>query len=148
MERVSYDDSYDTCLETYATLRLYNVAPDEVSRELGIRATRSQQLGAPRGHGTVRLHGWFLSSRGAVQSKDVRRHLDWLLDQLVPRRDVIRALIARGASADISCYWLSANGHGGPTISPSQSRRLGELGIDLWFDFYSAHERRPEDRDG
>src|SRR6187551_337836 len=36
---------------------------------------------------------------------------------------------------DISCYWLSQSGHGGPTIPSTQMRRLVELNIELWFDF-------------
>ena len=41
-----------------------------------------------------------------------------------------------GGKIDIACSWYSVSGHGGPTISPKQSMRLANLGIDLWFDVY------------
>lgn len=37
---------------------------------------------------------------------------------------------------DISVYWDSEAGHGGPTLPPALLQRLGNLGIELWFDIY------------
>jgi hypothetical protein len=40
----------------------------------------------------------------------------------------------------ISCYWCSAAGHGGPTVTPAQMRIMADCEIDLWFDFYSPYD--------
>ena len=101
-----YDDDYPTCRETFATLRVF-VEPEKPN---------------------------LLSSESHVASKDVRRHIDYVLD-LIDRDSELRASI-REHRSDITCFWASAQGHGGPTVSPQQMSRLASLGIDLWFDFY------------
>ena len=45
-----------------------------------------------------------------------------------------------GYRMDIFCYWLSAGGHGGPTLSPAIMRRLGELGLEIGFDIYGPYD--------
>jgi hypothetical protein len=47
----------------------------------------------------------------------------------------LKILASQGVKIDICCLWFSESGHGGPTLSPQQLSKLGELGIDLWFDF-------------
>ena len=37
---------------------------------------------------------------------------------------------------DICCFWLSASGHGGPTVSPKQMAKLVELNLEVWWDIY------------
>jgi hypothetical protein len=131
-----YDDDYATCRKTYATFRVFGVDPDEVSECLGRAPNKVQRkgaLGASRQR--YALDGWFLTSNGRVDSKDSRRHLDWLLDQLLPAKDALARLTLEGARVDIFCFWLSV-GQGGPTVSPEQARKLNELGLDLGFDVY------------
>lgn len=45
------------------------------------------------------------------------------------------ALQAAGAKVELYTFWESASGQGGPTLFPSQMKRLGELGIDVEWDF-------------
>ena len=143
-------NDYPTCARTFATLRIYpeRLTPAEVTSRLGIEPSRSQQKGDPLTKSKqpvfARMHGWFLTSEGAVESRDVRRHLDWLLEQLGPRADAVRSLQADGCSMDISCYWLSFSGHGGPSVSPGQMRELARLGLELWFDVYFGGSAAPE----
>ena len=77
-----YNDDYKTCSTTYATLRIIGLSPDEVTLRLGVSPTDSFARGDVRHAARMRHDGWFLSSKEAVDSKDVRRHLDWILDQL------------------------------------------------------------------
>ena len=130
---MEYDDEYPTCGRTYATVRIFGIPATEVGSALGLVATRMQlvSLVPPR-----RPNGWFLTTEGAIASRDIRRHLDWLLDRLEPKAGALAELRSRGASADIFCYWLSATGHGGPTLSPSQSKRLAALDLECGFDVY------------
>lgn len=131
-----YDDEYPTCKATYATLRLYlgDLTPDAVTERLGLSPTESQTQTRSAKHSQA----WFLCSKGQVHSRDVRRHIDWILDQVTPVAARFRDLIARGAKADVACFWVSASGHGGPMLSPIQMRRLAELELECWFDVYSG----------
>jgi hypothetical protein len=131
---------YPTCDKTYATLRIYpeSLDPAEVTKRLRIEPTHSQRRGESRKPGAppTKLHGWFLCSEGAVESRDVRRHLDWLLSQITPQADAILALQSEGCRMDVSCFWISASGHGGPSVLPAQMGELARLGLELWFDVY------------
>ena len=135
-----YDDGFAACARTHATLRVHagDLDPDEVTRALGVEPDRVQRRGEPadrRGLRRVLLNGWFLSTKGKVESRDVRRHVDWLLDRLgddAPAK--LEHVRAAGARADVACDWVSATGSGGPILSPAQLRRLADLGLEVWFD--------------
>ena len=132
-----YNDDYATCERTYASFRVYGVPPGEVTRALALEPSDSQSEGEARTIGSrAKPDGWFLSSKNSIESRDVRRHLDWLLDLLGPQATALRDLRQRGAVMDVSCFWLSASGHGGPTISPEQATKLAALDLDCWFDVY------------
>ena len=76
-----------------------------------------------------------LSSDKMVKSKDCREHIDIILNDIIPKKEVIQNLIKQGALIDMSCFWLSKNGQGRPTLSPNQCQKLAKLKIDIWFDF-------------
>jgi hypothetical protein len=128
-----YDDDYPTCQACHATLCVYGIPFEQVSQALGVGDTSHQ---GPDANAPNRKHGWFLASKDAVRSKDARRHLDWILDQLSDPVDAIDELRRQGARCVISCYWLSAHGHGGPAISGEQAAKLGLLKLELLFDVY------------
>ena len=141
-----YDDDYETCARTYATLCIYpgEIDPDAVTERLGIEPSGWQRRGETS-HASGRmptvatLNGWFLCSRGEIESRDSRRHIDWLLSQLMPKAEAVHSLQMMGCRMDISCYWLSQQGEGGPTLRPAQMRKLADLNIELWFDFYGPY---------
>ena len=142
-----YDDDYPTCAGTYTTLRIYpgEIDPAAVTDRLGIEPSKWQRRGEPTRHAggpskVAPLNGWFLESRGQVDSRDSRRHVDWLLDRVEPSAEALRSLQGAGCRMDISCFWTSRSGHGGPTIPPDQMRRLAALDIELWFDFYGPYD--------
>lgn len=124
---------YPTCERTYATLRIYpeSLDPAEVTARLGIEPTEWQRRSESRRPGSrpAKLHGWFLTSEGALDSRDVRKHLDWLLARVRPRADALLALQASGCHMDVGCFWVSASGHGGPSVRPAQMR---ELAASTW----------------
>ncbi len=133
---------YPTCARTYATLRIYpeSLDPTEVTARLAIEPSDWQRRGESRRSGSrpAKLHGWFLTSQGAVDSCDLRKHLDWLLARVGSRADAIRALQEEGCRMDVSCFWASRSGHGGPSVLPAQMRELARLNLELWFDVYFA----------
>ncbi len=142
-----YNDDYPTCYRTYATLIIYpgDTDPEEISERLGLEPSRSQRRGedlnpAGRTPRIAPLNGWFLSSKEHIDSRDSRRHLDWILEQIAPKRECVRAIRAGGCRVEISCYWCSAAGHGGPMVTPAQMRIMADCEVDLWFDFYGPYE--------
>jgi hypothetical protein len=141
---VAEDSDYQTCKRTYVTLRIYpnSLDPTEVTKRLRIEPTHWQRRGESQkaGNRPAKLHGWFLSSNGEVESRDVRSHLDWLLSRITPQADAILALQRVGCRMDVSCYWVSALGHGGPSVRPAQMGELARLELELWFDVYLGGE--------
>jgi hypothetical protein len=79
----------------------------------------------------------FIKARFARNSRDVRRHVDWLLDQVGDRALTLAELRAAACGTVPSCCSVSATGHGGPMLWPEQLR-LAECGLELWFDVYFA----------
>lgn len=71
-----------------------------------------------------------------MQSRDVRRHVDWLLDQFEDKAEVIHQLQESGSEIHISCFWQSADGQGGPMLDPVIVKRIAKLNIGIIFDVY------------
>ena len=133
-----YDDSYPTCSWTHATLCIYlpnNGNPNELTEKLGIQPYRTQVKGEVR-NDRVRNWptAWFLESKEKVASKEVRRHIDWLLEQLEGKSEVIRELQTDGSEIHLSCFWGSAVGHGGPMLDPEIIKKIASLNIGIAFD--------------
>lgn len=140
----TYNDDYPTCVETYATLRCYHAeaAPEAVTEALGIQPSSSHVKGTQLmdGRQVCRpISGWLLRSKGAVESRDVKRHIDWLLDQVCSLESRLTALKDQGWRMDINCYWLSG-GQGGPMLDPSQMAELARLNLTCGFDVYWVAE--------
>jgi Domain of unknown function (DUF4279) len=146
-----YDDEYGTCARTHATLLIYPVRtdPETITDRLGIEPSRWQRRGGPMAGNLRRppriaeIDAWFLTTKGRFESRDSRRHIDWLLDQIEGKADVLRALQGEGSRICVSCYWATESCGGGPIISPEQMKRLGDLNVELWFDIYFVGEDEP-----
>ena len=123
---------YPTCARTYATLRIYHPSldPDSITRGLEIEPTEVRRAGEARlrQRGVIaKRSAWFLRSQGDVGSRDARRHIDWILDQLEPRGEALRALQAAGCETVVAVFWDSAKGQGGPALSPVNMAGLARL---------------------
>lgn len=136
------DDGYETCERTLATLWIDCDArdPDFVTSYLGVEPTEVQKKGEikqnSRGYKrTIKKSAWFLSSDGKVDSKDVRRHIDWLIAQLTPVKSKLLELQnLEGIVMSVNCIWWSATGGGGPTLWPEQMQGLADLNLECGFD--------------
>ncbi|MEK7951772.1 DUF4279 domain-containing protein [Luteolibacter soli] len=136
-----YNPEYATCAYTHAWLRIMSetLDPDAVTGVMGVQPTETQRAGDPRPtkpDRTYKKSGWWISSSGVLTSLDAREHLDWILSKLDGCDAAFEKLHAEGHLIDLCVRWDSRWGHGGPTISPVQMRRLAELQIELWFDVY------------
>lgn len=147
----THDEEYPTCIRTFATLRFYHddASPDAVTRALGLFPTEFQKKGVQKKGENVRrgkvvhraLSGCFLRSKGEVESRDVRCHIDWILDRLDGKGAAIANLHVQGWRSDVFCFWLGI-GSGGPMLDPAQMGRLSELDLPCGFDVYA--EKSPE----
>jgi hypothetical protein len=135
-----YSDSYATCSRTYASLCIYlpdASDPNELTEKFGIQPSRTRVKGEFRnGKRRNSPTAWFLESMENVESKEVRRHIDWLLDQIEERSEIIKQLQLEGSEIHISCFWESALGHGGPMLDPTILNRIAALNIGIAFDIY------------
>jgi hypothetical protein len=91
---------------------------------------------------------WFLSTKGVTASKEVRRHVNWILERLDGKDEILRSLQEGGNRMNLLCYLLSADGHGGPILSPAIMRRLGALELEVEFDIYGPYDDEPKSRSG
>ena len=125
------------CRKTYATFRLAGseVDPDQITKALGLEATGIAMRSTV---GSNRPVVWSLSSKSAVRSTSLESHLLFLLDKLEPASERLRALVESQSHVEVDffCYWLSASGHGGPSISAKTLKRIASLGAKLDFDIY------------
>lgn len=140
--RTPYNDVYPSCERVCAQLVIYPGAmdPEEVTQRLDIQPTEVNRAGEVARNSLgrercVKLNGWFLSSEGKSDSRDLRRHLDWLIELLMPRRAPLLVLQeVEGLKIGINCIWWSAGGQGGPTLWPEQMRAIAELDLECSFD--------------
>ena len=134
------DDEYETCERTQATLRIATGAmpPDRVTELLNITPTGVTVLGkAARvtSRGSTHLgesNIWLLDSENFVTSKDLRRHVDWIISTVYSSREALfRLQEMPDVKMDVSCVWWSRHGGGGPTLWPEQMSRLAELNLEI-----------------
>jgi hypothetical protein len=135
-----YHDDWATCARTHAHFNIYAEALDPVlvSRRLALSPSSAHRAGDRHARRIYRGGHWSLSSEAAVESRDLRRHLDWILGQIEPHAAALVELRAEGNDLGVGCFWLSGSGHGGPQLDPMQLSRLGLLGLPVTFDFYDA----------
>jgi hypothetical protein len=111
---MDYDDDYPTCSKTRAGLRIDHddLNPERIIGLLGIEPSETQVKGRgqirPNGteSGPAPIEGWFLSTHGVIYSRDLRRDVDWILDKLVGKDEILTRLQANGYRMDIFCYRL------------------------------------------
>lgn len=144
------NDDYPTCERTCVTLLIYpgDISPDDVSQRLELMPTATLAAGSKHTNSlgetrTQPINGWFLSSENIVSSKDLRRHLDWLLEIIEPKSEqLLKLQCAAGMRMTVSCTWWSAAGQGGPTLWPEQMIRLASLNLECALDvsFFGSDE--------
>nr|WP_250160565.1 DUF4279 domain-containing protein [Pectobacterium colocasium] len=96
--------------------------PDNISELLNIEPTEkfvagdeiTNSIGRTR---KVNISSWFLSSENNVESKDLRAHIDWVIDKLNSSHSGLRELQSTsGVKMSLRCVWWSAYGDGGPVL--------------------------------
>lgn len=136
--------AYPSCEETYTKFFIYteDTSPELISEQLDLEPTEFQVKGEKiiNSRGRERIAGtsyWLLSSEGLVPSRDLRDHLDWVLNSIEGRSEALAAIQEmEGIRMVVSCVWVSRSGHGGPAVWPEQMAALAKLNLELSFDVY------------
>jgi hypothetical protein len=139
-----------TCLETYATLRIFSetLSPDEIGIILGVEATQKRPRDLSSRFKSAReTNYWNLCTRASVDSRDNDLHLQAMIKLLQPHRDALIKLQGMGCQADIVNYWVST-GQGGPYLSVETMRLLVDLKLPVWWDMCLGRESEYEKRRG
>jgi Domain of unknown function (DUF4279) len=91
-------------------------------------------------------HGglWSMSSESWVRSSDLDVHVSWLLDQLEPRVDGVKQLLANGVVGDIFCFSSGFPAHP-PTLPGRTLQRAAALGLTIDIDYYSKGDESDPD---
>jgi len=138
-----YNDDYGTCAFVKATFSVdcAEADPEIVTDILTLQPSKISKRGrvvkGTFGNRIEPRNIWSLASEGHVQSQDLRRHLDWLLDLLEPASTAIFTLQEMpDIIMRINCVWWSSVGHGGPCLWPEQMIRIARLNLELDFDIY------------
>lgn len=125
--------------ESVATLAVYgkDLEPDDVTKILGIKPTRSFRRGHKRGPNSRSIpHGaWFLEIRGdAPEGPDAQ--LRNLLMRLPDSEDIWRELRSR-YKVQIRFGIFMCDWNKGFNLAPDLIIRLAKMGIELDFDIYA-----------
>ncbi|CAH0990310.1 hypothetical protein SIN8267_00402 [Sinobacterium norvegicum] len=120
------------CLRTYATLRIYpqGISADEVTTALATQPTKIWRVlsGKP-------FDGWFLTTKGIVNSVDTTSHISYLLNLLEANTAFVELLLGAGSTVNIINFWHS-DGQGGPGLNCDLIRRMARLGIEIDWNVY------------
>lgn len=148
------DRDFIPCDYTYVSLLIYcgDTSPDTISKMLGLQPTEacdkgeivtSKTTGRSR---TNKFNIWILCSENKEDSRDVRHHLDWLLERLVSRSKALHKIQAiNGIEMSVRCVWWHKCGkRGGPVLWPRQMQILSALNLELVYSFYFCDEESDE----
>ncbi|WP_449105264.1 DUF4279 domain-containing protein [Pseudomonas mohnii] len=135
---------YETCAECYVRLMIFpgERHPDEITKLLQVQPSVANIAGekVTNSRGLtreVKNSTWFLSTESHISSRDIREHIDWLVQIIYPNRESLGKIQEMdGVKVTLKCVWFSLLGHGGPVLWPEQMRALADLDLELSFDVY------------
>jgi len=134
----------------FATLRFTGdrLEPDRITAILGVEPTKAYRKGeaylaGPRaGYVTGRTGVWVLATDNVVDSADLDRHLEHLVDLIFrgpdrkQRLKQLHEVMSRdGLKADVSCFWRGGPGTQPPALSKDAIRKLPQLPAEIETDF-------------
>jgi hypothetical protein len=133
-----YIHDFASCSRTYATLCIYHNFEDSknITDLLELTPSRAHNVGDLRHKRTAQTSGWFLGTKDILTSRDLRAHIEWILDALVNKKEQLNSLLESGHELWISCFWESASGNGGPILDHEVITYLSEFPLELHFDVW------------
>lgn len=125
--------------ETSVCLRFFgeDLDPDELTRLLGADPTKSRRPGDPhRAPSRVKVGAWLLDV-GRRRSGDLDLQIAELLSRVTSDLEVWRDLNAR-YPGDLFCGLFLEESNEGISLKPQTSLAIGQRGLVIGFDIYSA----------
>jgi hypothetical protein len=130
-------------------LRGRRLEPDVVTHALGIEPSKAARRGEPRTRNPRYRHrtgAWFLESDVLSPADDhLDDHLRWLLDQLEPRAQQLRDVVAE-QELDVVSFWCVVSMEA-PNVDfelpPETIGRVAALGATLRLDIYAPDDLEP-----
>lgn len=135
----------------YASLRVFgdDLHPPSVTKALHLPPDHQHHRGEPRigrtKAGMVHESApyqqglWSMSSEQWVQSPRLAVHLEWLLDQLEPKREELQELAVQGYGLDFFCY-SSGTTDRPPSLPKGVRTRAANLRIPINIDHYPVSD--------
>jgi hypothetical protein len=147
------DDDDPECDQTHVTLCIYNVDPDLITKMLEVEPTFAQKIGVIRtmpsgSKGTGRINSWLLSSRSwfpdipdPISSKDVRTHLDWLLNTIEPSiSQLLELQQLPDVKMSIRCsWWSNSKDFAGFALWPEQMEIMAKLNLECLLEITTGY---------
>jgi hypothetical protein len=137
--------------KAFATLRFSGdrLDPDRISAILRVRPTKAWRKGeryfAGRHAGTLlgRTGAWFLATDDLIASRDLLRHLEFLISLLAREPhdnhecpSQLQELMTRDKlKAEVSCFWHGEAGEQPPLIPAEMTEKLRALPAEIETDF-------------
>lgn len=131
-------ENHSTCLETYATLRIFSKAihPDKISSVLGLQSTDPRPKQPDSKYRARReYHYWRWSSSSMLQSVDGLEHVRAITSLLDGKEQQLQQLREAGCEIDVCCFRVST-GQGGPFLDVPTLAALAHLELEIWWDIY------------
>jgi hypothetical protein len=124
-------------------IRVYGptLDPAQVTRETGLKPSRTQLAGSPRGTGKYEESMWAFNGGEETEWGSLEEGLAFVLDRLSGCEE----LFARYKSEYDVVWWcghFQSSFDGGPILSAHILERVGAFGVELFIDNY-FHQRDP-----
>lgn len=117
--------------------RILGLPPSSVTNELGLQPCQVRSAGAERVKGRIDANMWaYNGADNEVSWDSLEDGLDSVLTKLWALRGIIAGYEEKGAQLIWWCGHFSSSFDGGPSLSPSLLKRLGEFGAELFLDNY------------
>jgi hypothetical protein len=118
-----------------------NLNPDEVTRVLGLVPTRVARKGEPKVEGATstwmeNMWGFEVLPPGKDDWPSLGDGIQALLHTIGPIRDRLHAY-STGNELYLWCGHFTSSFDGGPSLSPTLLKSLGDFGVQLVLDTYS-----------
>lgn len=120
---------------TYATICIHHefLSSKEMIEILEMEPSRTSDKGESKREVSS---GCYYSSRGEIQSIDVRDHLTFLILNYNKTLEKVNIKNKYGFKSWISIFWESKPGDTGPIISAKHMNYFANLGLDFSFDYW------------
>jgi hypothetical protein len=125
-------------------LRIFGVEPASITRDLGLQPCQTRTAGVERLRGRVDSEDMWAyngTDNEGVSWESLEEGLDFVMGKLWSNRETLATYSRAGARLIWWCGHFSCSFDGGPSLSPTLLRKLGEFGAELFIDNYlsSSH---------